>query len=322
MRKTITIKELKAGGAVDDLFAVRFKKPVVPYKNGHSFQLWVSDSGGDMALKYWGDRDENKVKEVWGTIDKGSVIHVKGKVNEYNGVLELHINPTSGDSVVVLSEGEFDIRDFVASSEMNIETMKGQLFNIIKRISDDWLKELMASFFTDEEFVRQFCSCPASITHHANWIGGLLEHTLRVTKLCEFYAHQYTDLDHDLLICGAVLHDIGKLREYEVTSIIGATNECRLIGHLVIGAGMVHDACRLIPGFPEDLSLKVQHMILSSHGTTEFGSPKEPLFPEAQALAMADLTDTRIEDIITVKKTANTEDDWVQDKNIGSVFLK
>jgi 3'-5' exoribonuclease len=322
MRKTITIRELKASGTVDDLFAVRFKKPVMTYAKGFTFQIWVSDKGGDMALKYWGDRDEKKVQEVWDSIKKGSILHVQGRISEFKDSLEIHVNPTSGDLVEVLNEGEYDPIDFVASTAEDVEQMKAQLFSLMRRVEEPSLKNLLSHFFSDEVFVRQFSSCPASITHHANWLGGLLEHTLRVTKLCDLYAQQYPDLDRDLLVTGAILHDIGKLREYEVSSIIGATNEGRLVGHLVVGAGMVGDACRLIEGFPPELMIKVQHLVLSSHGTTEFGSPKEPLFPEAQALAMADLTDTRIEDIITVKKTANTEDDWVQDRNLGSVYLK
>jgi len=322
MRKTIRINELKAGGVVDDLFAVRFKKPVQQYKNGYSFQIWVSDAGGDMALKYWGEKDERKVRALFDAIDKGSVVHVVGKVNEYNGALEIHVNPTSGDKVEPLREGEYEVSDFVASTTEDVETMRTQLFAAIRKVKNEHLRRLLESFFGDEELVRRFCACPASITHHSNCIGGLLEHTLRVTKLCEFYAQQYAALDRDLLITGAILHDIGKLSEYTVTSIIGATNEGRLVGHLVIGAGMVHDACRLIEGFPPELDLKVQHMVLSSHGTPEYGSPKGPMFPEAQALALADLTDTRIEDIITVKETASTEDDWVQDRELGSVYLK
>jgi len=322
MRKTIRINELKPGGAVDDLFAVRFKKPVTQYKNGFSFQMWVSDSGGNLAVKYWGDNDERKVKALYDTITKGSVVHVRGKVTEYNNAMEIHVNPGSGDGVEVLSSGEYDISDFVATTKEDVESMRSQIFSSIRKVRNPHLKQLLESFFGDEQFVRQFCSCPASITHHANWIGGLLEHTLRVMRLCEFYAQQYPDLDRDLLVTGALLHDIGKLREYKVTTIIGATDDGRLIGHLVMGAGMVDDACRSIEGFPTELSLKVQHLVLSSHGSTEFGSPKEPLFPEAQALAMADLTDTRIEDIVMVKKTANTEDDWVQDKDLKSVYLK
>jgi len=322
MRKTIKINELKAGGTVDDLFAVRFKKPVMAYKNGFTFQMWVSDAGGDMAVKYWGEKDERKVKALSDSISKGAVIRVLGKVTEYNNALEIHVNPTSGDKVEVLGEGEFEISDFVASTTEDVELMRSQLFAVIRKVKDVHLKQLLESFFGDEEFVKQFCFCPASITHHANWIGGLLEHTLRVIKLCEFYAQQYPGLDRDLLVTGAILHDIGKLREYKVTSIIGATDDGRLIGHLVIGAGMVNDACRMIAEFPSELNLKIQHLVLSSHGTAEYGSPKLPLFPEAQALAMADLTDTRIEDIITVKQTANTEDDWVQDKGLGSVYLK
>jgi len=322
MRKTIKINELKAGGTVDDLFAVRFLKPVTAYKNGFSFQMWVSDAGGDLAVKYWGEKDEKGVKAVFDTIAKGSVVHVKGKVTEYNNALEIHVNPSSGDSVAVLKEGEYEVADFVATTTEDIESMRSQLFIIMRKVKDARLKQLLESFFGDEEFVKQFCFCPASITHHSNCIGGLLEHTLRVVKMCEHYAQQYPELDRDLLVTGAILHDIGKLREYTVSSIIGATDEGRLVGHLVIGAGMVNDACRLIGDFPPELNLKVQHLVLSSHGTTDYGSPKEPLFPEAQALAMADLSTTRIEDILMVKRTANTEDDWVQDRNLGSVYLK
>jgi 3'-5' exoribonuclease len=322
MRKTIKINELKAGGTVDDLFAVRFKKPVTAYKNGFSFQLWVSDSGGDLAVKYWGEKDEKKVKALFDTIAKGSVVHVSGKVTEYNNALEIHVNPSSGDQVEVLEEGEFEVSDFVASSSEDVEQMRSQLFTIMRKVKDPHLKQLLESFFGDEEFVKQFSFCPAAITHHSNYIGGLLEHTLRVAKTCEHYSQLYPQLDRDLLITGAILHDIGKLREYTVSSIIGATDEGRLIGHLVIGAGMVNDAVRLLGDFSSDLSIKVQHLVLSSHGKTEYGSPKEPLFPEAVALAMADLSTTRIEDIILVKETAATEDDWVQDKNLGSVYLK
>ena len=322
MRKTIKINELKAGGTVDDLFAVRFKKPVSPYKNGFTFQIWVSDAGGDLAVKYWGERDEKGVKALHDSIAKGSVVHVKGKVTEYNNALEIHVNPSSGDSVEVLKEGEYEMADFVASSSEDVEQMRSQLFTIMRKVKDAHLKQLLESFFGDEGFVKQFCLCPAAITHHSNYIGGLLEHTLRVAKTCEHYSQLYPELDRDLLITGAILHDIGKLREYTVSSIIGATDEGRLVGHLVIGAGMVNDAVRLLGDFPPELNIKVQHLVLSSHGTTEFGSPKEPLFPEAVALAMADLSTTRIEDMVMVKRTASTEDDWVQDKGLGSVYLK
>ncbi|MHC1709933.1 MAG: 3'-5' exoribonuclease YhaM family protein [Methanomassiliicoccales archaeon] len=322
MRKTIKINELKAGGTVDDLFAVRFKKPVNAYKNGYSFQMWVSDAGGDIAVKYWGEKDEKGVKALFDTIAKGAVVHVIGKVTEYNNALEIHVNPSSGDLLKALQEGDFEVADFVATTTEDIEQMRSQLFVIMRKIKDIHLKQLLESFFGDEEFVKQFCFCPAAITHHSNYIGGLLEHTLRVAKTCEHYAQLYPDLDRDLLVTGAILHDIGKLREYTVSSIIGATDEGRMIGHLVIGAGMVNDAIRLLGDFPPELNIKVQHLVLSSHGTTEFGSPKVPLFPEALALSMADLSTTRIEDILLVKKTANTEDDWVQDKSLGSVYLK
>ena len=322
MRKTIRINELKAGGTVDDLFAVRFKKPVTAYKNGFSFQLWVSDSGGDLAVKYWGEKDEKRVKALFDTIAKGSVVHVSGKITEYNNALEIHVNPTSGDLVEALKEGEYEMADFVASSPEDVEQMRSQLFTVIRKVKEPHLKQLLESFFGDEDFVKQFCFCPAAITHHSNYIGGLLEHTLRVAKTCEHYSQLYPGLDRDLLVTGAILHDIGKLREYVVSSIIGATDEGRLVGHLVIGAGMVNDAVRLLGDFPPELNIKVQHLVLSSHGRTDFGSPKEPLFPEAVALAMADLSTTRIEDILEVKRTANTEDDWVQDKNLGSVYLK
>jgi len=322
MRKTIRINELKAGGTVDDLFAVRFKKPVTAYKNGFSFQLWVSDSGGDLAVKYWGEKDEKRVKALFDTIAKGSVVHVSGKITEYNNALEIHVNPTSGDLVEALKEGEYEMADFVASSPEDVEQMRSQLFTVIRKVKEPHLKQLLESFFGDEDFVKQFCFCPAAITHHSNYIGGLLEHTLRVAKTCEHYSQLYPGLDRDLLVTGAILHDIGKLREYVVSSIIGATDEGRLVGHLVIGAGMVNDAVRLLGDFPPELNIKVQHLVLSSHGRTDFGSPKEPLFPEAVALAMADLSTTRIEDMLEVKRTANTEDDWVQDKNLGSVYLK
>jgi DNA/RNA endonuclease YhcR with UshA esterase domain len=136
MRKTIKINELKAGGVVDDLFAVRFKKPVMAYKNGFTFQMWVSDAGGDIAVKYWGEKDEKGVKALFDTISKGSVVHVKGRVNEFRESLEIHVNPTSGEAVSVLQDGEYELSDFVAVSTQDIELMRSQLFAAIRKVED------------------------------------------------------------------------------------------------------------------------------------------------------------------------------------------
>ncbi len=316
------IKDLNKETKVDDMFSVKFKKPVRKSKNGFMFDVRVGDKTGDIAVKYFGNTNEMAVRKVYDSILPGGVLRVKGKAQEYNEILEIAINPDNGDMVLALTEGEYRLEDFVPRTEKDINQMMTQLNGYIKKVKDPKLLELLTYFFADETFVEEFKKCPAAITHHCNWIGGLLEHTLDVTKLCDTMGDMYPKMDRDLLLAGAILHDIGKVHEYVVTTNIDCTNEGRLRGHIVIGAEMISLAIRTIPEFPDNLRLKISHIILSSHGELEYGSPKEPSFPEAVAIAQADTLDSRIQEIVRAKLDARTEDEWAWNKEMGSIYLR
>ena len=315
------IKDLIKDNKVDDMFSVKFKKPVRKSKNGFMFDVRVGDKTGEIAVKSLATPMRWRVRKVFDSILPGGVLRVKGKAQEYNEILEIAINPDNGDMIVALAEGEYRLEDFVPRTEKDIDQMVAQLNAYIKKVKDPKLLELLSYFFTDEEFVEEFKKCPAAITHHCNWIGGLLEHTLDVTTLCDTMGDMYPRMDRDRL-AGAILHDIGKVHEYTVTTNIDCTNEGRLRGHIVIGSEMISLAIRNIPEFPDNLRLKISHIILSSHGELEYGSPKEPSFPEAVAIAQADTLDSRIQEIVRAKLDARTEDEWAWNKELGSIYLR
>lgn len=316
------IKDLVVGEEVDDLFSIKYKKPPRRYAGGFMFELRISDRTGQMNLKYWGTGNEESIRKLYDSLKNGDVIRVLGIVCEYKDVMEIGVNAETGDSIVVVQPGFYDIRDFVAVSDKDPDQMMSTLNSFIKKVENSFLRSLLSFFFSDESFVEKFKHAPASISIHGHWVGGLLEHTLRVAQICEFQSKLYPNLDRDLLIAGAVLHDIGKIGEYRIKTSIEETDDGMLRGHLVIGAEMVSKACGSIPEFPENLKLKICHILLSHHGKPELGSPKIPMFPEAIAVSLADDMDSRIEQYIRIKEEAATEDNWFWSKRLGSIYLR
>ncbi|MDH7507935.1 MAG: HD domain-containing protein [Methanomassiliicoccales archaeon] len=316
------IRDLVVGEEIDDLFSIKYKKPPRRYAGGFAFELRISDRTGQMNLKYWGTGDEETIRELYDSLKNGDVIRVRGVVCEYKDVMEIGVNAESDDSISVVQPGFYDIKDFVAISDKDLDQMMSTINSFIKKVENSFLRSLLSTFFSDELFVEQFKHAPASISIHGNWVGGLLEHTLRVTQICEFLSRLYQNLDRDLLITGAVLHDIGKIEEYRIKTSIEETDDGMLRGHLVIGSEMVSRACDSIPDFPENLKIKTCHILLSHHGKPELGSPRTPMFPEAAAVSLADDMDSRIEQYIRAKEEASTDDNWFWSKRLGSVYLR
>ena len=171
-----------------------------------------------------------------------------------------------------------------------------ELLGIIGSIQNPYLKKLLEEFFVqDEKFIELFRKSSAAKTVHHGFIGGLLEHTLSVTKLCDYFSKTYPRLNRDLLLTAAMCHDIGKTRELSLFPINDYTDEGQFLGHIVMGCEMVSDKARNIPGFPELLKQELQHCILAHHGEFEYGSPKKPAIMEAVALNLADNTDAKME---------------------------
>jgi 3'-5' exoribonuclease len=321
--KKQNIRELRVGDIVNDIFAVRSKTRVEPYQNGFKFELDIVDNTGKIMLKYWGGTDENKIKQIYDLINEDEIILINGSVGEYpkgSGRKEIAIDEKKGHTIKVCSNEEYTLNDFIKTAE-NIDEMFEELTNIINSIQDEHLKSVLNSFLEDKNFVEEFKKSPGAMYKHHAWIGGLLEHTLNVTKICDNIQKIHTELNRDLLLTGAILHDIGKMKELKVTTNIKYSNDGKLKGHLMIGLELLLEKFNGSE-IPEEYKLKLIHMLLSNHGKLEFGSPVTPSFPEALVIYYADELDSKTKMMITAKKEAQTEEDYIYTKDFGDIYLK
>ncbi len=308
------ISSLKQGDNVDDIFVVKIKKSVMPYKNkpGSYFQLILSDNTGKtLEYNYWGGPDDSVLKEVYSKIRSDSVIRVQGKVTVFNDKLQL----TGNDNALlqVLQPGQYDAQDFIKPARKDLEGQYSKISSTIESLDDAKIKRLLLDIFNDPEIKEAFKKHPGAIENHHNWIGGLLDHTLEVVQYCELSCKMFPNLNRDLLLAGALLHDIGKLKELDVTTRIKGSTSGQLSGHLVLGTVLVHNKIDNIEGFDEGIKHKLLHMMVSHHGKLEYGSPKEPMFPEAKALNCADEMSASIACLSEFIEDAkeDTEDDFM-----------
>jgi len=317
------VSELSDGDVVESLFAVKYKKPPKAYKGkaGSWFELRLADKTGEITAKYWGGPDEEKTQEVYAGFATGDVVRLKGQVTKFNESLEVAIDGQTG-AVARALEGSYELEDFLPRTEKDVSGMWLALTQKAAAVGNEHLNALLAEFLGDKAFADSFKKCPGSMSRHQNWVGGLLEHTLNVAAVCERVAELHPSVDKDLLAAGAILHDVGKISEYEVTTSIDVSRQGMLRGHVVIGEEMVRQRIRKHPNFPEILALKLSHMILAHHGRLEYGSPKTPQLAEAHALYYADELDAKVDYLVRIKKEAATEDPWVYTRDFGHVYLE
>lgn len=320
------VKDLKDGEAVEDYFAVKFRKPPVVYKGdrqGAWFELRVGDKTGEITVKYWGD-DTISTTNLYNSIAKGSIVFIKGYISEYprgNGTLQISIDKETGN-LRNATEKECDITDFVPVTPKNVNELIRELMFFVESTENESIRELLRSFFDNDEFLKKFVEAPAAMHYHQNYVGGLLEHTINMLHMAEALCKIHTKLDRSLLIAGAILHDIGKIWEFEVSTSIDVSRQGMLLGHIDIGIKTVEEQIEKMPGFPENLKLKILHIILSHHGKKEYGSPKEPQFAEAIAIHFLDEIDAKVDLFIRLKEEARTEDPWIWTKEFGHLYLE
>jgi len=316
------ISELKPGKRVESYFSVNYKKPVSEYKYGFMFEFRVADKSGQITVKYWGGQSKESVQRLHDSFDRGDVVRIKGEVQEYRDQIEVSVSEKNGGTVSKLDAEGYDLSQLVRAYE-NIPEMKARLLELADSVKDPHLAKLLASFFKNEEFMRSFSESTASITLHSAAVGGLLRHTLNVAELCLSVNDIHPELDRDLLLTGALLHDIGKIQSFRITSNISQTEDGNLIGHIIIGDHELVNHMSAIEGFPETVALKLRHILLAHHGKKEWGSPVEPMFPEALAVHEADDLDAKLDNMITRREEAVTEDDWIWDpRQSRLIFLK
>jgi len=323
-RKTQFINTLKEGTFVDDVFVVKIKKGVSQYVKGYSFELLLSDNTGkNLDYKYWGSSDEGKVKSLYSTISHDAIVHVQGMVSIYNGKMQLATNEPY--TIESLPPDQYDLEDFIKPGKQDIDKMYSNLLKAIGLVQNKDLKSLLEKIFNDEAVAKKFKRHPASIEIHHNWISGLLQHTMEVLNYCVSSVNMFPELNKDLLITGALLHDIGKLEELVVSSRVKGSMRGQLVGHLALGLIYVSNKIDEIDGFDEDLKSKVLHMVTSHHGRIEYGSPKEPMFPEAVALYYADEMSSKIAEILEFVELSkdDTEDEFIYNRRHNrNILLK
>ncbi len=325
-RKVMASKQLagdmKPGERVDTYFSVNYKKPVQEYKYGWMFEFRGADRSGQITVKYWGGQDRATVERLHDSFERDEVVRVKGEVAEYRNQVEVSVSEKNGGSLEKLEEGAFDITELIKTYP-DIEQMKSQLLALVNKVKEPSMRALLGKFFEDAEFMEGFASCPASVQLHSAAIGGLLKHTLKVAEICIRVTELHPELDADLVLTGALLHDIGKIPSFKVSSNITQTEQGHLIGHVILGDQELRARAARIEDFPEALMSKLRHMLLAHHGRKEWGSPVEPLFPEALLVHEADDLDAKIDNMISRREEAVTEDDWTWDQRHGRlIYLK
>ena len=295
------IETLKDGDRISDIYLCK-NKATATTKTGREYEsVILQDKTGCLDGKIW-DPSSMGIGEY----EALDYVEVNGLVTSYNGALQLKI-----ERLRRVGEGEYDPANYMPVSRFSIDDMYNELLGYIQGINNGYIKKLLESFFVeDKEFIAIFKKRSAAKSIHHGFMGGLLEHSLSVTRLCAHIAKAYPFLNEDLLIACAMLHDIGKVPEFSDFPQNDYTDEGNLLGHIVMGAEMVGEKAHGIEGFPPMLLTEIKHCILSHHGELEYGSPKKPALAEAMALSMADNMDAKLE---TVREIFDSKEggDWM-----------
>jgi 3'-5' exoribonuclease len=247
-------------------------------QGGQYLALTLSDKTGSFEGRMWDD-----VGEALANCSEGCYVKVQGDVSKYQGKFQITLK-----KLRLAADSEIDPKDFQASTKFDVEEMWAELRGYVAAFKNKDLQRLVFAFLDDDQIGPAFKAAPAAKRLHHAWLGGLLEHVLTLVRVCLAAVPFYPEVDPDLLVTGAILHDIGKVRELEWKSSFSYSLEGQMIGHISIAQGMLREKVQALAPFPEKLRVLVEHMILSHHGKYEFGSPKLPMTPEAILLSALD----------------------------------
>jgi len=287
--KTTFISEVVPGAEVDDLFAVR-NVELKEYSGGKMITVELVDRSGRINGVIW-----NGTSDDMDMLQPGKIYRVQGTVTTYKSKSQLTIN-------AIKPTEKYDPDDFLARGEFSREELDNRLNQAIAKVDDSYFRKLLDSVFSEKGYRDGFLRGVGGKLWHHNYIGGLAEHTLCVFDICLDISSRYREIDRDLLLTGALLHDIGKIESYSTASVIEYTDSGRLLGHIVVGDRLVGDSISKIPGFPAEKKLRIRHLILSHQGSPEQSSPVAPMIPEGMALYIADLLDSKLAAIRRIKK--------------------
>jgi 3'-5' exoribonuclease len=300
MRK-LFVKDIKDRDHVSEVFLVK-EKITAMAKNGKPYlTIRLMDKSGEVDAKVWDNADQ-----VSAQFERNDFLAITAKASVYLGKMQLVVS-----ALHRIPEEQVVLADFLPETDSDISEMEARLHALVAGLHNDWLRRLLESFFDEPGFMARYRMAPAAKGMHHVYLGGLLEHSLAVVSLIDAIVPLYEKLDRDLLVAGALLHDVGKVREMTYCRSFDYTDEGKLLGHITIGVEMVHERIIGIPGFPPELAMLLKHMLLSHHGQYEYGSPKRPKTVEATILSYLDDLDSKINGIRThIRKEGEMQGSW------------
>lgn len=306
------VKDISAEGSILGTYLVKQKMMGRTRKGDPFISLILADRTGNIEARVW-----EQAEAFSSLFSEGDVIEVQGQAVIFRGQLQLTI------SDLQVPKDKPDLSLFLESSPRDVSEMMTLLKDILLSIKNPSLKDLVTQFLDDPSFISSLKRVPAAKNFHHDYLGGLLEHTLSVCQMADLLAHHYSQLDKDLLITAAFLHDIGKIRELTCHPKIDYTDQGRLLGHIVLGGEMLEEKVSTLKHFPEELAVRLKHLIFSHHGHHEFGSPKRPKFLEAFALHLIDDLDAKINGLTRFMKKDHREGNWTEfNRLLGRYLLK
>jgi 3'-5' exoribonuclease len=307
------VRELKPDQSVRSTFLVQTKERKIASNGSAYLDLELRDATGSLRAKLW---DCDRLSPDFAADD---IVHVEGLVEEYRGAPQLKIRKISK-----CADAEIDLRDYFPRSARDPEEMYAALLARLKRMPEGPLLRLLSSVVEDPSIARRLKLAPAATSFHHAYLGGLLEHILSLIELADRVCDHYPSLDRGLVLAGIVLHDLGKLEELGYERGFHYTTRGQLIGHITIGLEMVQTKMREVPDFPAALKDRIEHIILSHHGKLEFGSPKEPMFPEALVVHYLDDMDSKLASMLAqYASEADREGDFTsRNRALGRELLK
>jgi 3'-5' exoribonuclease len=296
------VKGLEPDQAVSGVFQLREKEVRNSPRTGKSWlHVVLADRTGTISGKMW-----DNFKESAAQISAADIVRVQGRVRVYQDVKELAI-----ERIGRVAEREYSLDDFVASTKRDVEQMYARLVEMAKGMENPWLRKLTLAVIEDPEIGPKLKRAPAAMMMHHAYIGGLLEHIMSLCELAKLVASHYPEVNLDLVLTGAVLHDIGKTEELTSTPALDYTDEGRLVGHLLISMRITRDKIDGIPNFPKELAMLVEHLVASHHGSMENGSPREPSTREALLFSQIDDMDAKMSAMNTSLEQAS-EGEWTE----------
>jgi 3'-5' exoribonuclease len=282
------IRQFTDGDTLDEVFLVTDKQMRANRQGNPYLQIEMRDRSGSIVGRLW-----NATEKLFQSFDAGEFVQCKGKVQLYQGALQVILSQVSRVPFESLNPAEF-----LPQAEQDVAKLLEALRGKLRGLRNHHLKALAEVFLMDEHFLDTFSRAPAGVRQHHAYLGGLLEHVVNLLETAERVLPLYPDVDRDLVLMGLFLHDVGKVRELTYDTAFAYTDEGQLLGHLVIGVEMLSEKLKIVSEltgepFPRELALRLKHIIVSHHGTLEFGSPKLPMTPEAQFVHYLDNLDAK-----------------------------